>query len=114
MQCTTEITKQIGTAIITFSQRWPNVWEKGVLIWQKQRILPHHKWIGELFVLNNTFIDDLLVFDATFMDELVSLSGEQGVCFTKATRPFFVFQVEIYAKNTKKTRKKHEIFTHIY
>ena len=68
----------------------------------------------ELFTLVYTFMDDLLVFDATFMDELVSLSGEQGVCFTKAIGPFFVFQVEIYAINTKKTRKKHEIFTHIY
>ena len=68
----------------------------------------------ELFALNNIFMDDLLAFDATFMDELVSLSGEQGVCFTKAIGPFFVFRVEIYATNTKKTRKKHEIFTHIY
>ena len=68
----------------------------------------------ELFALNNIFMDDLLAFDATFMDELVSLPGEQGVCFTKAIVPFFVFQVEIYAINTKKTRKKHEIFTQLY
>ena len=70
--------------------------------------------MGELFALVYTFMGDLLAFDATFMDELVSLSDEQGVCFTKAIVPFFVFQVEIYATNTKKTRKKHEIFTHIY
>ena len=64
--------------------------------------------MDDLFAFAYTFMDDLLVFDATFMDELVSLSGEQGVCFTKAIRPFFVFHVEIYATNTKKTRKKDE------
>ena len=70
--------------------------------------------MDDLFAFAYTFMDDLFAFDYTFMDELVSLSGEQGVCFTKAIVPFFVFQVEIYAINTKKTRKKHEIFTHIY
>ena len=63
--------------------------------------------MDDLFAFDYTFMDDLFVFDHTFMDELVSLAQQ-------ARGMFFVFQVEIYATNAKKTRKKHEIFTHIY
>ena len=70
--------------------------------------------MDDLFAFAYTFMDDLFTLDATFMDELVSLSGRARSLFYKTIRPFFVFQVEICAKNTKKTRNKHEIFTHIY
>ena len=68
----------------------------------------------ELFTLVYTFMDELFAFDATFMDELVSLQARTRSTIFKKIKPFFVFQVEIYATNAKKTRKKHEIFTHIY
>ena len=59
-------------------------------------------------------MDDLLAFHATFMDELVSLSGGDVGIFFKSKMDIFALLVVIYAKNAKKTRKKHEIFTHIY
>ena len=63
--------------------------------------MPNHIFMGELFVLNNTFMDEFSIAFGAFQGAIKVI-----------TKSYFAFQVEIYEKITKEnmqSKKKRSV-----